>query len=240
MKLLIFTLLIPMICHAAPTETRGHFEASDGNSLSYLLIEPDPAAFPPDTKRPLVVFLHGSGERGDNLDAVKKHGPPMQALQGDGLPFVVLAPQCPAGKWWNSKTVIALTQKITTEENIDPARIHLTGLSMGGFGTWAIIAEEPKLFASAVPICGGGDPSTAPKFKNLPIWAFHGEDDDAVPVAKTREMEKALRAADAKLLRCTYYPGIGHESWTQAYADPALYAWMMLQTKQISTAPPQP
>ncbi len=237
MKLLISALLIPMICQAAPTETRGHYGNSEGLALSYLLIQPSPAAFAPNAKRPLVVFLHGSGERGDNLDLVKKHGPPMQALQGDGLPFVVLAPQCPAGKSWDPTTVIALTNKIAAEENIDPTRIHLTGLSMGGFGTWDIIAEAPDLFASAVPICGGGDPVTAPKIKDIPIWTFHGEADDAVPVAKTREMEKALRKEGAPQLRCTYYPGVGHDSWTQAYADPALYAWMMLQSKSTPTGP---
>lgn len=237
MKTLISALLIPMISQAAPTETKGHYGNSEGVALSYLLIQPDPAAFAPNAKRPLVVFLHGSGERGDNLDLVKKHGPPMQALQGDGLPFVVLAPQCPAGKWWDPTVVIALTKKIAAEENIDPTRIHLTGLSMGGFGTWDIIAEAPDLFASAVPICGGGDPVTASKIKNIPIWTFHGEADDVVPVTKTREMEKALRAAGAQRLRCTYYPGVGHDSWTQAYADPALYAWMMLQSKSTPKGP---
>jgi predicted peptidase len=179
----------------------------------------------------LVVFLHGSGERGDDLEQVKVHGPPKQALAGSGLPFVVLAPQCPAKQWWNTDTVIALTRHIATEQDIDPKRIHLTGISMGGFGTWAIVAEEPALFASAVPICGGGDPKTASSFKDLPIWAFHGEKDNAVPVIKTREMEKALRDADAKLLRTTYYPDLAHDSWTRAYNDPALYAWMMLQSK---------
>ena len=231
MRSLLLALLLPMTCQAAPKETKGHFEAPDGDALSYLLIQPDPTAFAPDTKRPLVVFLHGSGERGDDLEKVKLHGPPKQALEGVGLPFVVLAPQCPAKKWWNTETVIALTKHIATEQNIDPDRIHLTGLSMGGFGTWAIIAEEPELFASAVPICGGGEPDTAPAFKDLPIWAFHGEQDKAVPAAKTRAMEKALRGAGAKLLRTTYYPGVGHDSWTRAYSDPALYAWMMLQSK---------
>ncbi|MGB6222240.1 prolyl oligopeptidase family serine peptidase [Haloferula sp.] len=229
MKFLILTLVSTMITHAAPEEIQDRFEAPDGDALSYLLVRPADSS--PDTKLPMVVFLHGSGERGDDLELVKLHGPPKQALEGEGLPFVVLAPQCPAKQWWNSSTVIALTKKIAKEQNIDPDRIHLTGLSMGGFGTWDIIAHAPELFASAVPICGGGDPETAPTIKDLPIWAIHGEDDKVVPAAKTREMEKALRDAGAKRLRTTYYPGVGHDSWTQAYNDPALYAWMMMQSR---------
>ena len=231
MKNLLLALLIPMTCHAAPQETQGKFKAQDGDALSYLLIHPDPATVATDTKLPLVVFLHGSGERGDDLEMLKKHGPPKQALEGEGLPFVVLAPQCPAKKWWNQKTINELTKKIAGEENIDPKRIHITGLSMGGFGTWSAIATAPELYASAVPICGGGAPATAELIKNIPIWTFHGEEDEAVPVSKTREMEKALHEAGAKLLRTTYYPEVGHDSWTLAYADPALYAWMMLQSK---------
>ncbi|MEP4078547.1 prolyl oligopeptidase family serine peptidase [Haloferula sp.] len=231
MRSLLLALLLPMTSPAAPKETQSRFEAPGGDALSYLLIEPDPAPLATNSKRPLVVFLHGSGERGDDLEKVKTHGPPKQALEGHGLPFVVLAPQCPAKKWWNLESVVALTKHIAAERNIDPKRIHLTGLSMGGYGTWAIIAKEPELFASAVPICGGGDPDTASIFKNLPIWAFHGERDDAVPVSKTRAMEKALTDAGAKQARFTYYPEAEHDSWTQTYNDPALYAWMMLQSK---------
>ncbi|MEM9236586.1 MAG: prolyl oligopeptidase family serine peptidase [Verrucomicrobiota bacterium] len=231
MKALLLPFLVVMTASAAPKESTGDFESSTGDALSYLLIEPDPAAFPAEAKRPLVVFLHGSGERGSDLEKVKTHGPPKQALEGLGLPFVVLAPQCPPKQWWKIETVIELVKEVAANHDIDPKRIHLTGLSMGGYGTWAILAEEPDLFASAVPICGGGDPSTVEAFKNLPIWAFHGEEDDVVPVEKTREMETALREAGAKQLRTTYFPGVDHDSWTPAYSDPALYAWMMLQTK---------
>ena len=218
-----------MTAHAQPEVVEGRFKAPDPDleSLSYLLIRPQDAT----EDLPLVVFLHGSGERGDDLEMVKTHGPPRQAAEGQGLPFLVLAPQCPEGQWWHTPSVLALVRHIAAEEKADLKRIHLTGLSMGGFGTWNAVALAPDLFASAVPICGRGDPATAGKIKHLPIWAFHGEKDDVVPVSGTRDMETALRAAGATKLRVTYYPEVEHDSWTRSYADPALYAWMMMQSK---------
>jgi uncharacterized protein (DUF2141 family) len=115
---------------------------------------------------------------------------------------------------------------------VAPARVHLTGPSMGGYGTWACLAKAPELFASGVPICGGGDPATAAALKDLPVWAFHGEKDTAVPVAKTREMEATILKAGGKRFRATCYPDEAHESWTPAHANPALLAWMMLQQKK--------
>ncbi|MCH7228753.1 prolyl oligopeptidase family serine peptidase [Haloferula sp. A504] len=199
--------------------------------MPYLLFEPAPALMPPDRKRPLVVFLHGSGERGDDLDKVKKHGPPAQFMKGDGLPFVLLAPQCPPGVWWNADDVIRLVEKVIRDHDIHPARVHLTGLSMGGFATWAILAKKPDLFASAVPICGGGDPETVGRFKHIPIWAFHGTADEMVAVSRTKAMDEALRAAGATDFHATYYDGVGHDSWTRTYENPAVYAWMMQRSR---------
>lgn len=193
--------------------------------LGYLLIRPTEAQVLPDRPLPLLVFLHGAGERGSDLDQVKAHGPPRHAVEAGGLPFLVLAPQCPADDWWDSKLLLGLIRKVADEEDCGP--ICLTGLSMGGFATWALLAAEPDLFACAVPVCGGGDPATAARFTGVPVWAFHGEDDDIVPVERTREMERALLAAGAKQLRTTYFKGVGHDSWTPAYATPGLYAWML-------------
>ena len=152
--------------------------------------------------------------------------------QDHGLPFILAAPQCPQGRWWNPDEVIALTKHLAKTLRVDEKRIHLTGISMGGFGTWACLTKEPDLYASGVPICGGGTPAEAAKLKEIPIWAFHGRKDEPVPVAKTEEMEKAILAAGGKKFRVTYYPEEGHESWIPAYADPALLAWMMLQHKK--------
>jgi predicted peptidase len=223
-------LLTPLVAFAAPTESREALEWKKGEKLAFLQYLPEGYA---DTKapQPLVIFLHGAGERGTNLDQLKKHGPPKIAMNGHGLPFILAAPQCPPDRWWNPDEVIALTKHLAKTLRVDPKRIHLTGISMGGYGTWACLAKEPKLYASGVPICGGGDPTAADAIKDIPIWAFHGEKDQAVPVTKTREMEEAILKAGGKKFRSTYYPEEGHESWNPAYADPALLAWMMLQTR---------
>ena len=227
----LFLLLMTLPLPAKPTVSRERFEAPSGGSLSYLLFEPEPGLMAPDEPRPLVVFLHGAGERGDDLDQVRKHGPPAQFMEGDGLPFALIAPQCPEGSWWDVDLVIGLVKEVIRERNIDPKRVHLTGLSMGGFGTWAILAKEPGLFASAVPICGGGDPATVAAFKDVPVWGFHGTADRTVPVEKTRAMDAALREAGAREFHATYYEGVGHDSWTRTYANPAVYAWMMRHSR---------
>lgn len=230
MRTILALLLAPWVANAAPVESKEQFEPTPGTSLSYLQVLPDGYA-DDASPQPLVIFLHGAGERGSNLDLVKKHGPPKIARQGHGLPFILAAPQCPPGRWWNPEEVIALTRHLMNTLKVDAKRIHLTGISMGGFGTWACLAKEPSLYASGVPVCGGGDPASAKQLKDIPIWAFHGEKDDVVPVAKTREMEDAILKAGGKKIRSTYYPDEKHESWNPAYADPALFAWMMLQRR---------
>lgn len=228
MRILAF-LLLPFTAFAAPTESRETLEWKKDGKLSFLQYLPEGYEEAAKASLPLVVFLHGAGERGDNLDLLKKHGPPMVAMNGHGFPFILAAPQCPQGRWWNPDEVIALTKHLAETLKVDTKRIHLTGISMGGFGTWACLAKEPGLYASGVPICGGGDPAKAQTIKDIPIWTFHGNKDEAVPVAKTEEMERAIREAGGKKLLATYYPEEGHESWIPAYADPALFAWMMLQ-----------
>jgi predicted peptidase len=221
--------LAPLLAFAAPTESRETFDAGGKEALPYLQFLPEGYE---DGKHPLVIFLHGAGERGSDLEMLKKHGPPETAMDGHGFPFILIAPQCPPGRWWNPDEVVSLTRELVKTLRVDPTRVHLTGLSMGGFGTWACLAKAPELYASGVPICGGGDPATAEAIKGIPIWAFHGEKDQAVPVAKTREMEAALLKAGTKQFRATYYPEEGHESWIPAYNNPALLAWMMLQQKK--------
>jgi len=225
-------LLTPLLAMAAPTESRESLEWKKGEKLEFLQYLPEGYQESAAQDYPLVVFLHGAGERGNNLDMLKKHGPPKTAINGHGFPFILAAPQCPPDRWWNPDEVIALTRHLAKTLRVDQKRIHLTGLSMGGFGTWACLAKEPDLYASGVPICGGGDPNNARILKDIPIWAFHGEKDEAVPVEKTREMEAAILKDGGKKLLVTYYPEEGHESWIPAYADPSLFAWMMLQHKK--------
>jgi len=183
---------------------------------------------------PLILFLHGAGERGDNLDLVKKHGPPKLIEQGKQFPFIVLSPQCPADQWWSSEVLINLLDEMVGAYKVDTERIYLTGLSMGGFGTWDLASLYPERFAAIAPICGGGRRYVADRLKDVPVWAFHGGKDPVVPLKESEEMVKAVKAAggDAKL---TVYPDAYHDSWTAAYDNPELYDWFLSHHK--STKP---
>jgi poly(3-hydroxybutyrate) depolymerase len=134
------------------------------------------------------------------------------------------APSTPA------RLALAALDALRKEFNLDPSRLYLTGLSMGGYGTWDTIARHPKLFAAAVPVCGGGDESTAPAIKDLPIWCFHGGADKTVPPERSRNMIEALKAAGGHT-RYTEYPGVGHNSWDKAYAEPELPTWLFAQKR---------
>jgi predicted peptidase len=195
--------------------------------LDYLLYLP--ARYDDDKKEwPLVVFLHGSGERGDDLDKVKIHGPPKLIAEGRQFPFIVVSPQAPRRRW-DPATLNAFLDDLVAKYRVDKNRIYLTGLSMGGAGTWALAGAYPDRFAAIVPICGGGDPADAPKLKDVAVWVFHGARDDAVPLSRSEEMVKALREAGAKTVEFTVYPDAEHDSWTETYANPKLYEWLLQQ-----------
>ncbi len=189
---------------------------------------------PPDYDQqkasPLLLFLHGAGERGDNLDLVKKHGPPKLIAEGQSLPFIVVSPQCPKGRWWEPFELAALLDEIVEKYNVDEDRIYVTGLSMGGFGTWSLAAYQPKRFAAIVPICGGGEPFMTRLFADVPAWVFHGGKDPVVPLERSKEMVEAMRKAGGDV-KFTVYPEAGHDSWSQAYADPVLFKWLLEQKR---------
>ena len=161
-------------------------------TLNYLLYLPP--GYDKQDKWPLVLFLHGAGERGDNLDRVKLHGPPKLIDKGKEFPFIIVSPQCPNGHWWNNELIplTALLDDIESKYKVDRDRVYLTGLSMGGFGTWALAAYSPNRFAAIVPICGGGEPLLARALKNTPVWAFHGGKDPIVPVKRSQDLIDAL------------------------------------------------
>jgi predicted peptidase len=180
---------------------------------------------------PLILFLHGAGERGNDLEKVKIHGPPkLIAKEGKELPFVVVSPQCPAEGWWSDEAQIemldVLLDHIVHRYRIDQNRIYVTGLSMGGYGAWSLAAKYPHRFAAIAPICGGGDPREAPRISHLPIWAFHGAKDPVVDPEKSREMVGALKKAGSAV-KLTIYPEAGHDSWTETYNNPELYTWFL-------------
>lgn len=201
--------------------------------LGYLLSLPPDYDAKSDAKWPLLVFLHGAGESGSDLEKIKIHGPPKLIANGDfDHPCIVVSPQCP-GRGWNTDLVAALIDDICGTYRVDEDRIYLTGLSMGGFGSWALAAARPERFAAVAPICGGGNPADAIKLRGLPIWVFHGEKDNVVPLAASQVMVKALEALGQKdNVKFTVYPEAGHDSWTQTYEDPEFYAWLFAQKRK--------
>ena len=193
---------------------------------------------------PLLLFLHGAGERGTQIDLVGFHGPLKHASEFPELRgAVIVAPQCPEDAWWRADALKTLVDEVRAAHSIDGDRLYLTGLSMGGYATWGLVSRFPNAFAAAVPICGGGDtqrlwggpPSGFEidgllRASHVPIRAFHGQDDRVVPMAESQLLIDALQAAgsDATL---TIYPGVGHDSWTETYANGELYTWMFAQER---------
>lgn len=177
---------------------------------------------------PMILFLHGAGERGDDLNKVKVHGPPKIVEKQKDFPFIVVSPQCPEDDWWTTKTevLINLLDDIVARYDVDTERIYLTGLSMGGYGSWALASEYPDRFAAVAPICGGGNRIMSIVLKDMPIWAFHGAKDSVVPVEESKDIVEAIKArgGNAKL---TIYPDANHDSWTETYNNQKLYDWLL-------------
>jgi predicted peptidase len=196
-------------------------------ALNYLLYLPEDYGKEQGKKFPLVLFLHGSGERGSDVKLVAKHGPPKLVAAGKDFPFILVSPQCSAGEGWDPATLKRLLDDVRSKYSVDPDRIYLTGLSMGGFGTWQMAMRYPNLFAAIVPICGGGDANRVKAIAKIPTWVFHGEDDPTVPIKRSEEMVEAMKNAGATDIHFTRYPKTGHDSWTKAYNDPKLYEWLL-------------
>ncbi|MCK5861994.1 MAG: prolyl oligopeptidase family serine peptidase [Candidatus Hydrogenedentes bacterium] len=202
--------------------------------VNYLLYIPDTYAVS-QKKWPLILFLHGAGERGNNLKMVEMHGPPKQiAQENKTFPFLVVSPQCPEDEWWSSgkqiDTLSALLDHIVATYRVDEDKIYVTGLSMGGFGTWRLACEYPDRFAAIAPICGRGDPYVARALPHLPVWVFHGAKDSVVPLQASREMVDALKKVGGNV-KFTVYPDAGHNSWSETYNNPALYQWFLKHTR---------
>lgn len=217
---------------STPRQTEESFQPKDNSQgYRYLLYKPASKQNGSTGKWPLLVFLHGRGERGNNLNLVKKHGP-AKIVEHKDLPFVIASPQCPRTDLrWDPKIVAGLVDELLTNHPVDPSRVYLTGLSQGGFGTWATAAEYPAKFAAIAPVCGGGKVEWAKKYGSLPIWNFHGDADNVVPVRLSRGMVEAIRKAGGQI-KHTEYPGVGHDSWTKTYRNPKLYEWFLSQRKK--------
>lgn len=236
-------LLLAMCClvFALPASSPAADEAQPGvqtaqtaqlevpAEMSLLLTLPE--NYEQQDKWPLLLFLHGAGERGSDLKKVTIHGPPMLIATGKKkFPAIVASPQCPAGKRWQAVTLLALIDHLSEKYKVDQDRIYVTGLSMGGFGTWALAAYAPHRLAAIAPICGGGERYWARDVKHLPIWAFHGGKDTAVPVERSQAMIDAITKAGGSPM-LTIYPEAGHNSWTATYDNPEFYKWLFSQKR---------
>jgi predicted peptidase len=217
----------------------------DGREIKYTVYVP--RAYDPSRAWPLILFLHGSGESGTDGSRQLAQGLPHELVWNSDLwPFIVIIPQKPSqdAEWEQYEPeLMTILAQVRQEYSVDPARLVLTGLSQGGHGAWVLGARHPELWAAVVSVCGygparqnqpgvfnGTHAELAGKIKALPVWAFHGEADDVVPVEETRAMVEALKAAGSKP-RATFYPGVGHGCWERAYGDTELPGWLLAQRK---------
>ncbi len=210
------------------TQQSARLETQVKVQMGYLLYLPKD--YDKEEKWPLVLFLHGSGERGDNVDLVKVHGPPKLIAAGKDFPFIVVSPQCPKDMWWEPIELVALLDDIERKYKVDADRVYVTGLSMGGFGTWRLAAYAPQRFAAIAPICGGGETYWTKQIAHIPTWVFHGAKDSVVPVERSMAMVESLKK-DGAAPKLTVYPTAGHDSWTETYNNPELYEWLLAQKR---------
>ena len=195
-------------------------------SLQYLVSVPDDYETSRGKRYPLLVFLHGSGERGTNLELLKVHGPMKLAAAGKKFPFIVVAPQCPERRSWDADELVGLLNDLEKKFRVDRSREYLTGISMGGYGTWALVAAQPKRFAAIAPVCGGGDPKLASTFAKVPTWVVHGDKDPAVAFSQSVAMVDAMKAAGGSPI-FTQVVGGTHDVWTEFYLKDEFYEWLL-------------
>ncbi|MBM3823428.1 MAG: phospholipase [Verrucomicrobia bacterium] len=206
---------------------------SQTHAYRYLQFLPKGYTEDPARRWPLILFLHGAGEHGTNVWLASVHGPPKIVRTKPEFPFIVVSPQCPPGSRWDAEPLRQLLNHVEASLRVDKSRVYLTGLSMGGYGTWSLGLRHPDRFAAIAPICGGGERidvmlgsrSRTEPFKSLPIWVFHGAKDTVVPLSESERMVEAVRQAGNTRVKLTVYPEAQHDSWTETYDNPALYEW---------------
>jgi predicted esterase len=197
--------------------------------LRYLLYLPEDYEQDTTTCWPVILFLHGSRERGNDLNKVKENGPPKLIELGKKYPFIVISPQIRFDEFWDPDRLVKLLKEIAGKYRVDGDRIYLTGLSMGGYGTWYTAIKYPELFAAIAPVCGGGDPRQTWKIRHTPVWIFHGAKDPVVPVSRSISMASSLLQYNNMMF--TLYPDAKHDSWTETYNNEELYKWFLAHKK---------
>lgn len=232
----VLSLLLPWSGWSGQTAHTSKKEVTRVEGLDYLLALPRGYGEDAEKEWPLVIFLHGAGERGEDLELVKKHGPPKLVEEGREFPFLLASPQCPADGWWTEQPVLELVDHLEEKYRVDRQRIYLTGLSMGGYGTWHFATKAPHRFAAIAPVCGGGVPYRMRSIPHLPVWAFHGDQDSVVPLEESERLIRQLEAVKNTRARLTVYPETGHNSWSPAYTTEELYEWLL--SHSLSTHEP--
>lgn len=211
-------------------QTNGHFNLTKPwggqTKIPYLVYLP--ADYSPNKRFPLLLFLHGSGECGNDLYKVKTCGPPAFITSAQDLPMIVVSPQCPANASWNNEPLLKLLDGMEKKFSVDPERIYVAGYSMGGTGTWEIIAAAPRRFAAAVPVAGAGEIATASRLAELPIWAFHGADDAVIPIECSKNIVDAIQHHGGKA-NLTILENKGHDICNFVFSQPDLYNWLLRQ-----------
>ena len=211
------------------------FTRTEQLKVNYLLFLPKGYDAKAEERWPLILFLHGAGERGSDVWKVATHGPGKYAAAHSDFPFILVSPQCPERQIWSKEVLLRLLDEITATNLVDTNRIYLTGLSMGGYGTWDLGLTYPEQFAAIAPICGGGQKislllSRQDKWaalQALGVWAFHGAKDPVVPLEESQRMVDTLKQEGLPDVKLTVYPEAQHDSWTEAYKNPALYEWLL-------------
>jgi predicted peptidase len=197
------------------------------NYLSYL-----PQNYQTEKLLPLIIFLHGTPQRGDDLKLLKKEALPYEMENGLKIPAIVIAPQCPQTFSWETNKLYALYENICNTYKVDKTRVYLTGFSMGGFGTLKFARDYPDLFAAIAPVCSGGSKFIANFIKNIPVWFFHGDKDEIIDIKKTKELVDELIKLNANV-KFTEYSDLGHNTWTPTYKKQELYDWLLSFKKNI-------
>lgn len=208
------------------------FTYKNSNGISYAEYIPQKVK---NTKLPVLIYLHGAGERGSNLDRVKVHGPLKEIAAGRlDADFIVIAPQCEENKtWWDySERLYAWISEYIKQPHVDRQKVYLTGNSMGGYGTWAFAMAHPELFAAIVPICGGGMAWNAGVLQDVPVWAFHCVGDAAVKCIETVHMVESVKNSSRTDVKITVYPRNEHDAWTETYQDAEVYSWLLSKKKE--------
>ena len=257
-SVLICVAAFSFSARAADSQTAQRFERTFTKTVGYEYLLALPTGYDSGAEKrwPLLLFLHGAGERGADVWLVAKHGPPKllhaatppipsetpeartrreAAAKALAENFIVVSPQCPAGVWWDDDAIGALLDEIAAKHRVDARRVYLAGLSMGGYGTWSYAMKHPGRFAAIVPICGGGEPSMVRRMARtrkaeltrLGVWVFHGAKDPTVPLEESQQMVDALKKAGVTDVQFTIYPEAKHDSWTESFANPELYAWLL-------------